>query len=227
MPEKPLFDSFAESYERDLNHSLALSGEGAEYFADGRMKWLAGRLEVGSASAGNVLDFGCGNGGSVAAALKWLNPERYIGFDVSLECLQVASGRYSDPRVRFTNGSIPESVDLAFSNGVFHHIEPGSRQAALDQVWRALRPGGRFALFENSRWNPATRWVMSRCAFDREAVPLDAREARGRMRSAGFRILETRYLFVFPRSLKVLRRFEGMLSALPLGTQFVVWGQKP
>ena len=69
MPEKPLFDSFAESYERDLNHSLALSGEVSEYFADARMTWLAGRLGGGGPSVGTVLDFGCGTGGSVAVAL--------------------------------------------------------------------------------------------------------------------------------------------------------------
>ena len=67
---------------------------------------------------------------------------------------------------------------------------------------------------------------MSRCAFDNHAVPLSAREARRWMRETGFRMLGTRYLFVFPRALAIFRWMEPLLSPLPLGTQYVVWGVK-
>ena len=67
-----------------------------------------------------------------------------------------------------------EEIDLAFCNGVFHHIPPEQRARAIAYVYRCLRPGGLFALWENNPWNPGTRLVMSRIPFDRDALPLSA-----------------------------------------------------
>jgi len=69
--------------------------------------------------------------------------------------------------------------------------------------------------------------VMSRIAFDRDAITLTSSEAKKLLKAAGFAILRTDYLFVFPRLLKVLRSLEPLMSRLPFGTQYQVLCQKP
>jgi len=45
-------------------------------------------------------------------------------------------------------------MDLAYCNGVFHHIAPDARPEALAMIRDALKPGGLFAFWENNAWNP-------------------------------------------------------------------------
>ena len=116
---------------------------------------------------------------------------------------------------------------MAFCNGVFHHIVPADRRASAQYVYDALRPGGIFAFWENNTWNPGTRYVMSRIAFDRDAITLTARESRALLRQAGFEVLRTDYLFVFPAALRILRRLEPMIARFPLGGQYMVLARKP
>jgi len=114
------------------------------------------------------------------------------------------------------------TIDLAFTNGVFHHIPPAERKDCLAAVRRSLRPGGLFAFWENNPWNPGTRYVMSNCAFDEHAITLSPREAQGLLSEAGFKILRLDSLFYFPRQLGFLRPIERWLHSLPLGGQYLV-----
>jgi SAM-dependent methyltransferase len=222
------FNAYAKSYDEDLQNALSVSGEDKNYFALGRMRWLAGWLHHSGCHPRTVLDFGCGTGSATPFIHQFLKPGRVLGVDVSLESLRIAGESFHEMGTGFEIIGRPhrESFDVAFCNGVFHHITPGERQASLDYVFQSLRPGGIFALFENNPWNPATRYVMSRCAFDRDAVTLPPPETRQRMKDAGFQIQSTRYLFVFPAFLKALRFLESPLEKIPLGAQYVVVGRK-
>ena len=223
------FDEYAASYDQDLQKALSVSGEDKNYFAQGRMRWLAEWLQARRLSADSVLDFGCGTGSATPFIKQYLRPRSVFGVDVSADSLNVARETFGADDTSFSLIEQPSSdfFDIAFCNGVFHHIDPVERQASLAYVYASLKPGGVFALFENNPWNPATRYVMSRCAFDRDAITLPPPETRRRMREAGFEILTTRYLFIFPALLKLLRPLESPLSPLPLGTQYVVIGKKP
>lgn len=227
--EPPLFDHYAGCYEEALGDALKVSGENREFFATGRVAWLANWLKNQGLETSHLLDYGCGTGGSVAAIFDLLKPRHYLGVDVSEASLEIARATYPDPccHFRMVGKPEPESFDLAFSNGVFHHIAPEERAGCLEWVIKSLKPGGMFALFENNSWNPATRYVMSRCRFDDDAIPLSPLETRSRMRQAGFEILTTRYLFVFPAFLSGLRCIEPWVSAMPFGTQYVTLGRKP
>lgn len=220
------FDEHAAGYEDSLEEALRVSGETRDYFAMGRMRYLAGLLQGSGREAGEVLDFGCGTGNGLPAASEWLGPRRLAGADVSGASLEIARRRHPGVELCLNEELQAESFDTVYCNGVIHHVPVAERAGVFAEVYRALRSGGWFAMFENSRWNPATRYVMSRCRFDRDAIPLDAAEGRKWMELAGFRVLGTRYLFVFPAFLRALRPLEGPLSVLPLGTQYVVWGVK-
>jgi SAM-dependent methyltransferase len=224
------FDEFADDYDAALNKGLSLTGESKDYFAEGRMRWLKGRLARRGLTPRRALDFGCGTGGSTRWFFSVLGAESLTGVDPSAESLEVARGECASFPVSFR---LPEEDtedgqrDLAFCNGVFHHIPVEDRPAAVAHVFRSLRPGGIFAFWENNAWNPATRFVMSRVSFDRDAILLFPHGARKMLRAGGFEILGTDYLFVFPRPLAALRRFEPMLCKLPLGGQYLVLARKP
>jgi SAM-dependent methyltransferase len=120
-----------------------------------------------------------------------------------------------------------ESCDVAYCNGVFHHIPPNERPSAVRDVFTAMRPGGWFALWENNPWNPGTRIIMSRIPFDRDAVLLWPGETRRLLRNAGFTISRTTYHFCFPSLLSVLRPLERFFTRVPFGGQYCVLGRKP
>ncbi len=223
------FNGYAKSYDEDLQKALSISGEDKNYFARGRIRWLAAWLAHADSHPKTVLDFGCGTGSATPFIHQFLKPQRLLGVDVSSESLRIAGDSFGGTGTHFEIIDQPhrEAFDVAFCNGVFHHISPGERQASLAYIFQSLRPGGIFALFENNPWNPATRLVMSRCAFDRDAITLPPPETRQRMKEAGFQIQATRYLFIFPAFLKALRFLETPLTPLPLGTQYAVIGRKP
>lgn len=224
------FDAWARDYDAALERGLSLSGEGKEFFARGRMLWLQRRLNELGCRPRRALDFGCGVGTSTPLLLSIEGVEAATGVDVSTGSIEVARSRLPPATVRF--GTVKEVLpdggyDLAFCNGVFHHIAPGERRAAVEYVWGALGPGGVFAFCENNPWNPGTRLVMSRVPFDKDAVMLRAGEARRLLEGVGFEALHTDFLFFFPRALAVLRRLEPALRGIPLGAQYMCLVRKP
>jgi len=76
-------------------------------------------------------------------------------------------------------------------------------------------------------WNPATRYVMSRIPFDRDAITLSPPAARRLLREARFEVMHTDFLFFFPRYLSWLRSLEPRLTRLPPGAQYQILCRKP
>ena len=223
------FDDFARSYDEDLARGLSVSGESKDYFAQKRAHWTAERLALLGVQPATLLDFGCGTGGSVGHLLGWPGVERLTGVDPSAASLAIARREHPDRRAdfRLPDAPPPTGIDLAYTNGTFHHITADERPAALRYVWNTLRPGGLFVMWENNPLNPGTRLVMSRCAFDRDAEPFAARSARVQLRAVGFEVVRTDHLFIFPRILRALRPTERWVSGLPLGAQYAVFARRP
>ncbi len=229
LAQKPEFDEAAADYREQLNRGLRFTGESMEHFAEQRVRWTAQCLDKLGATCGQILDFGCGTGTAAPVLTTILRPHSIVGTDPSGESLTIARethGRLSAYRENLRADELG-TFDLAYCNGVFHHIPVAERDSAMASVFAALRPGGCFALWENNPWNPAVRFIMSRVPFDRDAILLWPWETRRRLRAAGFQVVRTDYIFIFPSSLKFLRPIEPALCKLPLGGQYVVLAQKP
>jgi len=220
---KAHFDEFAADYDRALARGLSLSGEDKDFFARGRLAWLSDCLrELGEAPK-SVLDFGCGTGSASRYLLDLPAVQRVVGVDISAKCIEVARHSFGSERAQFVLQAEYDprgEMDLAFCNGVFHHIPVIERANAVNFIYRAVRRGGLFAFWENNPWNPGTRWVMSRIPFDRDAIMLRPREAGRMLSCGGFQVLRTDYLFTFPKILRWLRWVEPMISPLPVGAQY-------
>ncbi|MEQ1830752.1 MAG: class I SAM-dependent methyltransferase [Pirellula sp.] len=239
------FDDFADQYESALQRGLSASGESSAYFASGRIQWLKKRLrEMGAERSHTemVLDFGCGTGNSVPILLDQLGAKLAIGLDTSEQSLVQARASFAKAQpqahspaqtgsstARFENVATYKpagDVDVAFCNGVFHHIPLDERANALGVVFRSLRPSGWFAFWENNPWNPGTRYVMSKIPFDRDANTLSILQSRRMLVCGGFAIKRIDSCFYFPKSLRWFRRFESGLAWLPLGAQYLILAQK-
>ena len=222
------FDTYAAAYDDALAQGISVSGEDKDYFARGRVAWVMRLLAARGVAPGRALDFGCGTGTTVPLLIDAGIPE-VLGIDTSEMSLQVARTLHRARGISFSTIADyrPDAtIDLAFCNGVFHHIPPADRRGAVEYIARSLRPGGLFAFWENNPWNPGTRYVMSRIPFDRDAITLSVLESRRLLSEAGFRIVRSDFLFVFPRLLKPLRVLEPALSRLPLGAQYGILCQK-
>ena len=225
---QPRFDAFAGDYDAALNQGLSVSGEDKNYFARGRIDWLKRCLSKLNHTPRRILDFGCGTGSATPFFLEAFPGCEILGLDFSARSIEVARHHHGSDRATFCTMSIyrPDaSFDLAYCNGVFHHIPLAERAGAAKYVYDSLEPGGLFALWENNPWNPGTRYVMSRIPFDHDAITLSAPESRRLVRSVGFRSLRTDFLFIFPRLLSWFRPIERLVQKLPMGTQYMVLGR--
>ncbi|MEV5836655.1 methyltransferase domain-containing protein [Nocardia sp. NPDC052112] len=178
-------------------------------FLLGRVGSLNARLvELSGVAAGDhAVDIGCGPGQLVRALGDRVGPSgRVIGIDPSPEMIDYANSR-ATPNCRFEGGAaqsltLPDaSVDVVTSTFVMHHIPEAQRTAALGQMFRVLRPGGRLLLADThptGKVLPAAVRLMSRFAARRTDDPhapghhadplavIDIRRYREALRAAGF-----------------------------------------
>jgi SAM-dependent methyltransferase len=229
MSETHLFDAYSESYDQALDQALTVTGLAKDHFCKQRLDWLAQCIEKLAEEPRRGLDYGCGNGSSTPLLASTLKLDEAVGVDVAPKIVATARQQYGAKNIQFGvigEQSIAGEFDIAYCNGVFHHIDVVSRPVAIDYIYRNLRPGGIFALWENNAWSPAARYVMSRCAFDEDAHMLAPPEATRLLRKGGFEIVSTDFFFIFPAFLKALQPLERFARRLPLGAQYQVLARK-
>ncbi|WP_233216530.1 class I SAM-dependent methyltransferase [Blastopirellula marina] len=192
--------------------------------------YLHSCLESLGITATSVLDFGCGTGGSTSLFFDLLGVNSVLGVDISEQSLQIARQRapHRDTNFELTTSFTPASdKDLAFCNGVLHHIPLADRLESLDYMFRSLRSGGVIACWENNPYSPAARYVMSRIPFDRDAIMVWPSNLRSMLKQVGFQIVRTDYHFIFPRCLRLLRPLETPVAKMPFGAQYQVLAIRP
>ena len=110
-----------------------------------------------------VLDIGCGSGGATRSAARATGPDgQVIGVDVNQACVDVAKERTPrDLRAQYRRGDArnlsfveDRSIDCVVASMLLDEVE--DIRPVLDEVFRVLRPGGRFvasvAAFDT--WRP-------------------------------------------------------------------------
>ncbi len=223
-----LFDK-AEEYDAMLNQGLKLSGESKDFFMHGRIALMQKHLPAGFKPK-RILDFGCGIGDTTEALSKYYPEAELVGIDTAKDALAFATKNRSSNRLQYQlveEFNTKDSFDLAYVNGVFHHIPLHLRNISAKSVYAALKPNGYFALFENNPWNPGTRMVMSRIPFDRDAITLSYTESKNLLKEAGFTGDNlAKFAFYFPHALAFFRFLEPALESLPLGAQYMILAKK-
>ena len=227
------FDKFADEYRELHAENIAMSGEGPEYFAEYKVRDLAGAYyashEYGDAPY--VLDFGAGVGTSVPFMRRFMPEARLTCVDVSSKSLEIGRARFGEeaeftlfngPRLPFPDGSF----NIVFAACVFHHIDHREHEGLLSELRRVLVPGGVALIYEHNPYNPLTRHVVNTCPFDENAHLISARSMRRSFEEAGFTNPYIRYRVFFPSVVRGLRRLEPWITWLPFGAQYYIAASK-
>jgi SAM-dependent methyltransferase len=147
--------------------------------------------------------------------------EALYGTEVALTPL--AAARRPGVRPVLCDSGLPfadRTFDLVLTVSVLHHVPPVAWPGFLREMTRVARDGGLVVVFEHNPWNPATRWVVSRCAFDRDAVLISPRRLRGLLREAGLTPVLRRHLLTTPWQGRFFAAVDRSLGWLPLGAQY-------
>lgn len=130
--------------------------------ADDKLGWALGypfalrTLGVGGPDPpATLLDYGCGPG-KIAERIARTYGMRVVAVDASAEMLAIAAERHGHPQVQYhrVEGNrltfLPDaSVDAAMSCFVFVVLPTREQLRAIAaEVWRVLRPGGRFVVLD-------------------------------------------------------------------------------
>jgi len=219
------FDNYVEDYDRLLEEQTSMFSSDASYFAQYKVDIARTQIDV---DPGSILEFGCGTGRNIPFLREAFPDATIVGSDVSAKSLEVAR-QLNEGVGFFLEDEAPGDldVDLVFVAGVFHHIAPDERQAALAAIYKRLRRGGSAFIFEHNPYNPVTRRIVSNCPYDADAVLLAPGELRGRLERADFREVRSAYALFVPGRLKALTGIERYLGWLPLGGQYWVHARKP
>lgn len=218
------FDAYAKHYRAIHTENIKLSGVDSLYFARMKVELLK---EFEANEPIRLLDFGCGDGATEMFMLQHFSHWQIDAIDVSEQSILVAKERALS-NVAFSvfdgsNTSFPDNTfDVVFIAGVLHHVNFSLHQQLLSEVFRVLKPGGRFYLFEHNPLNPVTRYLVNTCVFDKDAKLLHFGYTRKRLEKAGFEIAVKRYIIFFPRK-GLFSKFiflEKYLQWLPLGGQY-------
>ena len=110
---------------------------------------------AGDPQGGRVLEIGCGRGAGVEIIFDLFRPSYLEALDYDPDQVRRATqrlaGRYQD-KLKIYQASATEipaedgQFDAVFDTGALHHIPDNA--LALSEIWRVLKPGGRFFFLE-------------------------------------------------------------------------------
>jgi ubiquinone/menaquinone biosynthesis C-methylase UbiE len=224
--DKPkVFDKFAENYRQIHSESIKkISGADSFYFAEYKVKEMM-RFEKDHDC--KVLDLGCGDGTTEFFFGNWFPKFRITGIDVSPKSIEEALRKNLKNSVFqiLDNDTIPfenNSFDIVFVAGVLHHIDEAMQQGIITEIFRVLKPNGRFYLFEHNPFNPLTKYLVNTCDFDKGVKLLTSKKTKSLLIKSGFKVQNLIYTIFFPRNrfFKLLIPLEKYINRLPLGGQY-------
>ena len=220
------FDKFAEEYLNLHRQNIKASGEDPIFFARYKiadLKQLAKQAHLRNQP--RILDFGAGIGNSIPHFREFFPDVQLTCLDVSKKSLNIAEERFGSVAdyVHFDSKKIPysdDTFDLCFTACVFHHIPMENHIPLLKEIYRTLKPGSFFVIFEHNPYNPLTVHAVNTCPLDENAVLIKASQLKNSLGKAGFKEISITYRIFFPAFLRALRRLEKYLGSIPLGAQY-------
>jgi ubiquinone/menaquinone biosynthesis C-methylase UbiE len=195
-----------------------------------------------------VVDLGCGSGAFTLRLHRAYPNNPIAGMDISPDCIRKATDLL--PEGRFEVGDITashyasNSVDVVTLFGVLHHFPDFG--PLVREVFRILKPGGRFFSYDPHMLNPPI-WlyrsphspISSRLGVTDNELPITARKINDIFAREGFEA-HTRIIsgvvpdyvesaFVRQLMLPANRLFDAFLTATGLGRVFgaalIAWGE--
>ena len=207
------FDDIATVYDESLPAHVV------EHYLRKRVAFL-----TAVCPGGRALDVGCGTG----ALAERLTDRGYevTGVDPSEGMLEIMRRRTpQSTAVRASATELPfadDSYDLVYTVATLHHIaERDAVAAALGEMVRVARPGGRIVIWDHNPRNPYWTLLMARVPQDTgEERLVGDREVMEGLMAGGARILSAQQLglvpdFTPPRMVRAAAVAERWFEAVP------------
>jgi ubiquinone/menaquinone biosynthesis C-methylase UbiE len=113
---------------------------------------LAAAIDLLPADTTDLLDVGSGTGRLTAMVRAALPTTRIVGLDPAPSMVEQATTKFADDEnTSFTGGVVEDlsefpdaSFDVVISSFALHHLELDTYKVAAAELFRVLRPGGRF-----------------------------------------------------------------------------------
>lgn len=226
----PVFDKYAESYDKGHDKAVAISGFKSDYFHEYKLKEVLAFLKKKNLDKKELkfLDFGCGVGITVKYIKKYLPKAKVYGIDVSKEEIRVAKENSKNLKdvmfSHFDGVNIPfkEKFDIIFVANVFHHIKRRDQQKVMKSISSKLAKGGYLFIFEHNPLNLLTQWIYYKndFQFDKDSNLLAPWLTRKYLNNAGLSENTVKFTIFFPRSFASLIKYEKYLSKVPFGAHY-------
>lgn len=219
------FDAVAANYAELVTQNVRITGESSDYFAAYKAGYIARRIVPRKGA--KILDYGCGVGLLSRHLERVLVGAQIDGFDVSKDSIERVSPDLLNQGTFTTDfEGLGQSYDVVVISNVLHHVGLADRRGLILKCASRLGIHGKLVVFEHNPINPLTRWAVSQCSFDEDALLLSNSETRGYFGQDPLRLMWRDYVVFFPRWLKWLRPIEPLLRWLPLGAQYAVVGER-
>ncbi|MFN2613559.1 MAG: class I SAM-dependent methyltransferase [Actinomycetota bacterium] len=184
---------------------------------------------LGPTSGMRVLDAGCGAGDLALEIAR--DAAEVVGFDLSPESIKLMGARAGRLGVRSPAGLVAVmehfpfpagSFDVVVGKSILHHVDVA---AAMREVHRVLRPGGRALFIENQVTNPLLRFARERLTGrlgvarlgtldEHPLTKRDYNEVRQLFPSMTLRYPDFRFFGLFSRNVLRYRRALWLARAL-------------
>lgn len=161
-----------------------------------------------------LLDVGCGTATLLLAAKAHVPTIEAIGIDSDERVLALARKKIAESKLQVEVMQAgaehlpfpPDSFDIVISTLTFHHLPTEVKKLAMQEIYRVLKPGGRFALVDFGQPQgvlPKTLFTLSALLPSREVKYLqDNKEGKLPLflEDAGFAVTEfaPRYRGIIP-----------------------------
>jgi ubiquinone/menaquinone biosynthesis C-methylase UbiE len=231
---KAEFDCYIQDYRKNLDKSLALSGESSTYFAQYKAAKLKEWLPNKRVKAEKILDFGCGDGMMTSFVADFFPKAVVYGVDPSPESIKVAQETY--PKLMFSTnydekpdlGFADGTFDIIFAAGAFHHIPFDRHDGYAKEIYRILKPSGYFVMFELNPYNPLTVRTFKRNPIDQHATMLTPPYAKKFLKhSLGNDQTNIKFYCFYPHVFRCLRFTERFMTKIPFGALYAAIVKKP
>ncbi len=218
------FNEYASNYRAIHSQNVKLTGADSFYFAEHKVNELKNYEKTDSI---NMLDVGCGDGMTEVYVQQYFPSWTAEGIDIAAQSIAEANDRnLNNANFNVFNGTdIPfadNCFDIVFVAAVLHHVDFSLHEKILNEIYRVLKPGGRLYLFEHNPINPATKYLVKTCVFDKDARLLGYKYAKRILKAALFSSFKRKFILFFPRwkIFKPFFKIENLLGWLPLGGQY-------
>jgi SAM-dependent methyltransferase len=176
--------------------------------------------EIAATGPGAVVDVGCGTGTLTIAVAERLPGSRVVGVDGDPEILDLARRKEGSHRIEWVEGLADDlplghgEADVVVTTLVFHHLPLDLKLAALAEIRRVLRPGGRLVVGD---WGRPQDPVMSLTFLALQSLDGFATTGDNRRGMVPELIVEAGFedLRVLRRLRTVIGTFEVMVASAP------------